>query len=649
MRNFVKYCSVVLSFLIWLLPITAFAMPKILTTEQLRPGMIGMARTVVQGNQIKSFNVKIIGVEDNGKGAPRQIMAKAYGPMMQDTNGVIHGMSGSPVYVDGYLIGAVARGIGSDTNPHVFYITPIQDMLALWDMPDNRANTKKVKQIKISLESHKAEVLKEEKELDKIWKKDTTEKKCIKKSVAKANAATEEEFNKVQFVDTKGWKKNYGVQKETKLKGESIPLAVNGFSSIGMEYLKKELAPFNMYPYMMSTASGNSDDDSLVGKADLKPGSSVGVAIAYGDFSVGAVGTITAIDGDKILAFGHPFTYRGNVNYFMTNAAIIGTASGLVNGQKVSSFGKIIGRINQDRYAGVSGITGQYPQVVPVRVTVDDKQLNKHEVFGTNIAYDEELIPNLTAGITYASLDRAIDSLSAGTANVKFEIMTDAVPSGKVVCSNMYYNGTDVGQFAVSDLAQVLDIICSDPNKEYDITGVEAQISFNEARKTASIISIVPDKSIVYPGERVNFKLTLQPYRAPREQLLIPYIVPKNQIAGNMTIEARGGGLIPVSALALQGVDLSPEENKTLTAADKINTFLQTDKNNEIIVDRVVPPIKNEKEQKKAIEDAVKMQQKMEKNGQLGNKNAAVDRVKASTNYVIDNVVRINLKVKEIK
>lgn len=129
---------------------SALAMPPIMTTSELKPGMQGYAETVVQGAQQVSFNVEIIGVVNNGKGSSKQILARAYGPIIDETNGVIHGMSGSPVYVDGKLIGAVARAVGQDVLPYKFYITPIEEMLKIWTLPDslaviNKSNIEKVK------------------------------------------------------------------------------------------------------------------------------------------------------------------------------------------------------------------------------------------------------------------------------------------------------------------------------------------------------------------------------------------------------------------------------------------------------------------------------------------------------------------------
>lgn len=117
---------------------------------RIKTRMQGYAETVVQGAQQVSFNVEIIGVVNNGKGSSKQILARAYGPIIEETNGVIHGMSGSPVYVDGKLIGAVARAVGQDVLPYKFYITPIEEMLKIWTLPDplaviNKSNIEKVK------------------------------------------------------------------------------------------------------------------------------------------------------------------------------------------------------------------------------------------------------------------------------------------------------------------------------------------------------------------------------------------------------------------------------------------------------------------------------------------------------------------------
>lgn len=638
------------------------ALPPIYTTDQLVPGMHGVARTVIKGNKIVDFGVEIIGVADNGKGAPKQILARAYGPIVDDTNGVIHGMSGSPVYVDGHLIGAVARGVGRDTTPYIFYITPIEPMIELWELPDPLADMPRPKGIEIGKPNDEKAKKKQEEDIDERIKKikqdyeDTLppDEKIAQEVPSVRRMKKPQKIEKMPTVNQDEqsvpavFKNRMDSAAAPALSYASpVPILASGFDAASLSFLKKNLAPLGFSPY--GAAAGGAIDDGicLLGNTGLQPGSSVGVALTYGDFYLGAVGTVTAIDGDKVVAFGHPFTYRGNVNYFMTKADVIGSVKGLLNGEKVASFGPIIGRINQDRYTGVTGIIGQFPQTVPMKITVDDENKNVSDIYGVNIAYDEEMLPKLAVSLGYGALSRTIDRLGSGTATASFTIMSNAVPSGKIERTNMFYDNGDVGQFAVSELGQVLSLITSDMKRQCNVTGIKLHLDYTPQRRTASIISVFPDKRTLKPGQTVNLKIVLRPYRKPDQQILIPFVIPQNQPEGDMTLEVRGGGLIPLSQLAssMPGVDMSPEEDKSVTTADKIHDFLQTDKNNVIIVSPAASAVESDRQQRQAIDDALKLQDELEKEGKMGKRH--LQEVKSVTDYVIDNIMRVHLKIKK--
>ena len=445
---------------------SALAMPPIMRTSELKPGMQGYAETVVQGAQQVSFNVEIIGVVNNGKGSSKQILARAYGPIIEETNGVIHGMSGSPVYVDGKLIGAVARAVGQDVLPYKFYMTPIEEMLKIWTLPDplaviNKSNIEKVKipsleeyeknqdnydeNIDKEVEKYKSKHLatpegqeavkgKAQKRLEEILsgidietQEDKTDvdadivqtDKIIKElednSKTDVNADKLEEHISLTDFILKSLEKQNKAQASSFDNTSMMPIYVSGFNDNALNFLANNLKYKNMTPYntgeFISAPMGNKDSD-IKQNATLKAGDPVGVVMAYGDFSAGGTGTVTAVEGNKILGFGHAMTYKGNVNYFMTEADIIGSAGGILNGVKVSSFGKIIGRVNQDRFSGVGGILNEYPSSIPVRVKVKDRNLGKEETFVSKIAYDEDILPTLASSIVYASMDR--------TAQMKF-------------------------------------------------------------------------------------------------------------------------------------------------------------------------------------------------------------------------------------
>lgn len=680
---------------------SALAMPPIMTTSELKPGMQGYAETVVQGAQQVSFNVEIIGVVNNGKGSSKQILARAYGPIIDETNGVIHGMSGSPVYVDGKLIGAVARAVGQDVLPYKFYITPIEEMLKIWTLPDplaviNKSNMEKVKipsleeyeknqdnydeNIDKEVEKYKSKHLatpegqevvkgKAQKRLEEILsgldietQEDKTDvdadivqtDKIIKdledNSKTDVNADKLEEHISLTDFILKSLEKQNKAQASSFNNTSMMPIYVSGFNDNALNFLANNLKYKNMTPYntgeFISAPIGNKDSD-IKQNATLKAGDPVGVVMAYGDFSAGGTGTVTAVEGNKILGFGHAMTYKGNVNYFMTEADIIGSAGGILNGVKVSSFGKIIGRANQDRFSGVGGILNEYPSSIPVRVKVKDRNLGKEETFVSKIAYDEDILPTLASSIVYASMDRTADRASYGTSKIKFTIMTDEVPEGKFERENMFYDPKDVGQFTVGELTQALYFLCTNMDKPSNILDVKVDVDFTSSRKTASIVSAIPDKEEAKPGELVNFNVTLKPYRRENVTVTIPYTIPKTQKEGQMFLEVKGGGFVQLGQVLQSGLVVTPQDIAQLSTVDRLNEIKNLNKNNEIVISPTID-VESEKDQDKAIKEAIKLSEEIGKMSKKEREEFNKNREsKISTDYVIDNFIQTSINIKK--
>lgn len=689
---------VTVCFMLLLSTNSVLAMPTIMTTEELQPGMIGYAETVVQGKQKVNFNVEIIGVLNSGKGSSKQILARAYGPIIDETNGVIHGMSGSPVYVDGKLIGAVARAVGEDVLPYKFYVTPIEEMLEIWNLPDPLANVNKsnISIVKIptldefvknqetfdenidkEVEKYKSKHLatpegqesikgKAQKRLEEILsgldieteedKQKTVEETQTDKIIDELSKDDENATSKLQehialsnFL-LKSLRKQNDMEASdfaTKIK---IPIYVAGFSDRAVGFLADKLKAKNMVPYATGVSIGNQINDNtsdVKTNATLTAGDPVGVVMAYGDFSAGGTGTVTAVDGDKILGFGHAMTYKGNVNYFMTEADVIGSAGGILNGVKVSSFGKIIGRINQDRFSGVSGILHQYPASIPVRVKIVDENLGRERTYVSKIAYDEDILPTLASSIVYASMDRTADRASFGTTKIKFSIMTDEVPEGKFERENMFYDPKDVGQFTVGELTQALYFLCTNMNKPSNILDVKVDVDMSSSRKTASIISAVPDREEAKPGELVNFKVTLKPYRRENVVIDVPYTIPKTQQNGQMLLEVKGGGFIQLAQIMQSGLVVTPQDIGQLSTADRLNDLKNLNKNNEVVISPIVD-IQSDSEQNKAIEEAIKLSEELSKMSKKEREEFNKNREsKVTTDYVIDNFIQTSINIKK--
>ena len=775
----------------------AASLPPTLPLSEVYPGMEGTAYTVVdESGEIVPFHVDVVGTYEEGSSTNR-IMAKASGPVVERTGGTLQGMSGSPVYVDGALVGALSAGI-KGMSLYTFFITPIEEMLPIWDMPDYKAvHLKKEKKEKAAdadepmgegtgedvgegagedgkggteqaagkrtklekeelpelaeataekpdkkptgkqgKDSEKRKKAEKEKPAAAEEKKDKAEKKPEaaeeKKAKAEKKPAAEKEKSAKTEKKPAGEKKKPAEaekrpaaererseearKKPAKAKGdpaetekqpaeamkepvketkepagaskkpaeekpaEKKPVAeegvkpaakkhetqaksalyLAGFGRSGSAYMEEKLSALGFKAGEMPAFGTPTPGAHVVYDAALAPGSAVGVAVSYGDFSVGATGTVTAVDGKRVLAFGHPFLHKGNVNYFMTEAKVIGTISGPTDGMKIASIGNIIGRINQDREAGVAGIIGAFPESVPMRVRVKDTSLGYDRKFAAQIAYDEDFLPVLVPGIAYAAMGKTSDTLGEATANLKFTIRTTAGEDGKIERSNMYYTASDVGQASVGELAQVMTLLCQNAEEEADVTSIDVDIEMESTRKTASLISAVPEKPSAKPGETVNFRTTIKPFRREKEELLIPYHVPESQAPGVLSLDVRGGSFIPVTAALLQnalGIDTSAEEDKTQTTADKLKQFLQLGRNNEIIIAPAIAPklplsAEEKKEAKKRLKNREsaprkKQEKRIDLLGQKANKQGNPFEARFETGYVIDNVIHASLLIEE--
>lgn len=705
----------------------AASLPPTLPLSEVYPGMEGTAYTVVdETGEILPFHVDIVGTFEEGSSTNR-IMAKASGPVVERTGGALQGMSGSPVYVDGSLVGALSAGI-KGMSLYTFFITPIDEMLPIWDMPDYKAihlkKDEKKKEAEAApegeekagegepqqegesrakLEKEALPELAEERAQDHGKKplkkaKDKNAEKVKESQDGKGSGKGESAAAKDPATEKKpadagkkprdaakkpaetGKKPKDAEKKPAEAAKEAADAAeqpaakkheteaksalyLAGFGSSGSSYMEEKLASIGFKAGDMPAFGTPTPGAHVVYDASLSPGSAIGVAVVYGDFSVGATGTVTAVDEKRVLAFGHPFLHKGNVNYFMTEAKVIGTISGPTEGMKIASIGNIIGRINQDREAGVSGIIGAFPESVPMRVRVKDTSLGYDKKFTAQIAYDEDFLPILVPGIAYAAMGKTSDTVGEATANLKFTIRTTAVEDGRIERSNMYYTGSDVGQASVGELAQVVSLLCQNTDEAADVTSIDVDIEMESARKTASLISAVPEKPSVKPGETVNFRTTIKPFRKEKEELLIPYHVPESQAPGVLSLDVRGGSFIPVTTALLQnalGIDTSVEEDKTQTTADKVKQFLQLGKNNEIIVAPAIAsnlPLSPEakKEAKKRLKKAESAQQGKQKSqgkrvdllGQQAKKKGNPLEAKVETGYVIDNVIHTSLMIEE--
>ena len=508
---------------VWLLTllftlVTCFANAvDIMPPSDVREGMRGVAKTVVQGDTIEEFDVDVLGVLQQRGPSGDLILVKVSGPVIEKTGGIAQGMSGSPVYIDGKLVGAIGYGWGF-ADGTVGMVTPIGDMLKLWALPDKAAH---------------------------------------------------DEAPSV----------------EPPLIPMGTPLMAAGFTPESLQYLTQKLAPFGLQP-QATAGAGNYD----AAPHALQPGSAVAVTLVTGDLKLGAIGTVTYADENRIVAFGHPFLKRGELDYFMHNSYIFTVVPSVNSAFKIGSIGSEIGKIYQDRGAGIAGIEGRAPKAVAMQVNVTDRDTQTDRAAHVRMVEDHDLTPILAATTAYDLVKKTIDRGGRGTVKLSYEFLPrdTALPTFKR--NNMYYSSKSVSERSVDELYNVLEALAKNPFQKYALRGINLSLSLTEDKEVAEIIDAKARPAVVSPGDVIYVSVKLRPYRGEVFSKALAFTVPADQPLGPMTLEVRGGGVVPLPYLIQkQQLNLTDEIIDRLRTykdfRDFLNKLQKEDKNNELIVE----------------------------------------------------------------
>ena len=357
-----------LAALLALLVFVGVRLPAATTTfpvDELKPGMVGIGKTVFQGDRLEEFKVHILGVLRNVIGTRRNlILAKLEGGPLADT-GVIAGMSGSPVYIDGRLVGAVSYSLGQFSKEPIAGITPIDEMVEATAQaaPRRQAATRRPA--------------------------DAADQENMRASLRQAFSWMRpfaENPNDVQVFGN-GLDASVG----TMLRPIATPLTIGGFDASVIDPLASAFREQGFLP-MMAGAGGQ--DAAASSPQPLRPGDPIGVALVTGDLEFGATGTVTEVDGKRVYAFGHPFYGLGPTQFPMTRAYVHTILPSLFSSSKLASTGEIIGTVQQDRATAIAGTLGAGPTLIPISMKLtSDRGTTK--TFKMSIVNDQLFTPLL--------------------------------------------------------------------------------------------------------------------------------------------------------------------------------------------------------------------------------------------------------------
>ena len=335
--------------------------------DEIQPGMQGTGRTVFQGTEISDFSVDIIGVLENYMGPRRNlILARlAGGPLAE--SGVFQGMSGSPVYVDGRLIGAVSYAMGSFPKDTIAGITPIAEMLR-----DDTSGVAPSPTIPAAAGPLPLPLL-----------ADTLAQLLPRRLTPPAPFRARAEDIAALGLPAAG--------QSLALRPIATPLVMSGFLPEAIE----QLAPLFRQAGLVASAGGALAAQTEAG-APLEPGSAVGVSLMRGDLTMAGTGTVTLVDEGRVYAFGHPFYNIGASQFPMTQASVYTVLPSAAISSRLAAVGETLGTIDQDRATGISGRLGEGPSMVPIEVELLAPGRERTEQFSFEVIQSELFTPLLS-------------------------------------------------------------------------------------------------------------------------------------------------------------------------------------------------------------------------------------------------------------
>jgi SpoIVB peptidase S55 len=484
------------------------AAPPYYPLDQVKPGAVATGYTVWQGDKIEEFKVHIIGVLRNVIGPKRDlILAKLEGGPLAET-GVIAGMSGSPVYLDGQLVGAVSYSLGAFSKEPIAGITPITEMIdaATLDTPRAPMGTRARLEMPVTRESVAA---------------------AMRASMSWARP----------FADRPGDVQIFGDgvngQVATLLRPIATPLNLGGFSPDVAEMLGASFRDHGFLPVAGAAAGGQMQSTS---DTPLRPGSAIGVNIVSGDFNMGATGTVTEVIGNRVYAFGHPFFNLGPIAFPMTKAYVHTLLPSLTSSMKIATLGDIVGTVQQDRATTIAGLTGNAPMTVPVKISLEsDRGFRK--TFEFRVVNDQLFTPLFT----YASILSTLTSYERETGAATFNIKgTMNVKSHGEVKIEDLFSGNSASLNTAGSVMAPLTFLLDNDFEPIHIESVDLAIQSTEQPRTATIERVWLDGVRARAGRTVPLKVLMRTYRGEEVIHNVPLEIPANA-TGSLTVMVSDG------------------------------------------------------------------------------------------------------------
>jgi hypothetical protein len=456
--------------------------------------MRGTALTVFEGVKPESMDVEVLGVLHNANGPKGDIILVRLHGQKPEYTGVVAGMSGSPVYLDGKLAGALAFRIGEFSKEPIAGVTPIADMLEI-------------------------------NELDKAPAEEVSATKPTLGNVAGKTAAPGDQAPLPESVQ--GF--------ASYLKPIDTPLVFNGFSEDAVRQFAPQFASAGIVPVM---GAGSVSDEKQ--PEPLEAGSAVSAILVRGDMDIAGTCTVTYIDPQRLLACGHPLLQFGAVDLPMSKARVLATLPSPLNAFKIINVTEPAGAFVQDRHTGIMGVFNKQPDMIPVTLTIHNGGSAKE--FHYEVLNNPRMSPVAMMATVYNALHGVNEYGEEITYRMNGSINVTGFP--EVGLRNMFVpaeNGQPAAMAAALSLGERFGKIYDNPYNAPAVNNVKLDFDLVRERRWARLESARTDVTEARPGDQIMVETVLAPYRGERVVRQIPVKIPTSASKGTLRILVSDG------------------------------------------------------------------------------------------------------------
>lgn len=496
MSNVLRFAVMTLALTV---PLSASDHP-IMPISEIEKGMTGYGLTVFEGTEPERFEVEIVGILEN-IGPNRNIILARIASAVTDESGVVAGMSGSPIYIDDRLIGALAYSWMFSKAP-VAGITPIEEM-----SPGASAAVARSGPTEISAAEF-------------------------------ANALAEPDYASLQPLFQKLLPQ--GMEAMGGAVPLPVPLSMSNFSPSTIERFSSAFASTSFLPVPSGSRAGSSVN--LEG-SDLRPGDPMAAVLISGDFSVAATGTVTRVDGEDVAGFGHPFLHMGPVEFPMARAEIVTVLPSMASSFKLSNTGGIVGALTQDRYSGIYGTLGRTAAMIPMSFEVSGGDAAQWS-FDVEAVDHPQLLPLLLA----LTADNVLTTTRQGSGEqsifIEYEI---GVKGRNPIRIREGWSGPSARQSIPAYLAVVSGYLLTNEFEHVDIESIDVRITHDENPRIVRVVEanyVEPRDGVINPGDVLRLDVLLRDYRGETRRETVEIEVPDSVTPGPAYLFVGSGSMI---------------------------------------------------------------------------------------------------------